>query len=219
MPEAATEIANYGVERWNYRRTAAYGSPHYKLDGSKGQDRMHPSSVYLSKDRKCVFLGLPDMRSDVMQMQVGWRLAMADGTRFENRAHLTPFVLGAFVPAVEGFDDVTVDLTPRRPADTAAKVVASPAEGERLYQAIGCMACHTTNGAAQLGPTWRGLFGSRRRFTDESSATADEAYLRESILEPAVRVVPGFEAPMPSYAGILDDTQIESLVMYIKTLQ
>jgi mono/diheme cytochrome c family protein len=215
----ATGLANYSVERWNYRRSPAYGSPHYRLDGSKGQDRMYPSSVYLSRDRRSVFIGLPDMRAGVMQMQVGWRLAAADGTWFENVAHFTPFVLGAFNPAAEGFEAVTVDLTPRAPPATEIAGAATLAEGEKLSQTIGCIACHTTSGMAQLGPTWRGLFGSRRRFADESSATADEAYLRESILNPMARVVPGFEAPMPGYAGILNERQVESLVLYIKTLQ
>jgi mono/diheme cytochrome c family protein len=154
-----------------------------------------------------------------MQMQVGWQLAAADGSRLENVAHFTPFVLGAFSPGAEGFEDVKVDLTPRAPAETASDVAASLAEGQRLYQAIGCAACHTTTGLAQLGPTWRGLFGSRRKLADQSTATADEAYIRESILEPGAKVVPGFEAPMPSYAGILNGSQVESLVLYIKSLQ
>lgn len=217
--QVATDLTNYSVERWNYQRSAAYGSPHFKLNGSKGQDRMHPSSAYLSKDRKKVFLGLPDMRSDVMQMQVDWRLAASDGGQFENRAHFTPFVLGEFAPAAEGFDDLKVDLTPRSPAEVAPDVAASLDEGQRLYQAVGCVACHTATGVGQLGPTWRGLYGSRRQFADGSTAVVDDAYLRESILDPGAKVVPGYEAPMPSYAGILNERQIESLVLYIRTLK
>jgi hypothetical protein len=50
----------------------------------------------------------------------------------------------------------------------------------------------------------------------------NEAYLRESILQPTAQVAAGFEKgeyAMPSYAGVLDDGQIESLVLYIKTLK
>ena len=56
----------------------------------------------------------------------------------------------------------------------------------------------------------------------EQKVTADEAYLRESILQPTAQVAAGFEKgeyAMPSYAGVLDDGQIESLVLYIKTLK
>src|SRR5262249_8551062 len=56
--QQATNPANYSVERWNYKRTANYGSPHFKIDGSKGQEIMTPSSAYFSKDRKKVFIGI-----------------------------------------------------------------------------------------------------------------------------------------------------------------
>ncbi len=48
---------------------------------------------------------------------------------------------------------------------------------------------------------------------------ADEAYLRESILSPAVRVVEGREVEMPSYVGVLSGNEVESLIEYIKSLQ
>ena len=52
--------------------------------------------------------------------------------------------------------------------------------------------------------------------------TADEAYLRESILEPSAKIVSGYEkgeAGMPSYAGVLTDPQIESIILFIKSLK
>ena len=218
-PEKALDLANYAVERWNYRRTAAYGSPHYKLDGTKGQDRLEPASIYLSRDRRAVFLGLPAMRTGVMQMQLAWKLSLRDGTAFENLAHFTPFALAKFDPVAEGFEPLTVDLTPRRqPATAPARLPPTRQEGERLALAVGCAACHTITGAAQLGPSWLGLFGSKRTLANGTTVVADEAYLRESITEPAAKVVPGFEAPMPSYGGILDESQVESLVLYIKGL-
>ena len=55
-------------------------------------------------------------------------------------------------------------------------------------------------------------------FTDGSTAVADEAYLREKILEPMKRRVTTGMVEMPSYRGVLTDAQIESLVLYIKTL-
>jgi hypothetical protein len=58
------------------------------------------------------------------------------------------------------------------------------------------------------GPTWKELFGTQREFKGGEPAIADEAYLRESMLEPAVKVVSGFEkndTQMPSYAGVLTE--------------
>lgn len=220
-PQAATNAANYSVERWNYRRTANYGSPHFKLDGTPGQEWMTPSSAYLSRDAKSVFIGIPDMKP-VMQMRLGWALVTREGASFEQNAYFTPRELTPFDAVAEGFAGVTIDLTPRIRPPAATPVTVE--EGRKLSGLMGCAACHsldmTTEG--KVGPTWKGLFGMQRNFKNGEPAVADEAYLRESILEPTAKVVAGFEkndTGMPSYAGVLTDAQIQALVLYIKTLQ
>jgi cytochrome c2 len=97
-------------------------------------------------------------------------------------------------------------------------------EGQKLAQFMGCAACHSIDGttAGKVGPTWKGLFGSQREFKEGEPAIADDAYLREAILEPTAKIVLGFEkndAGMPSYAGVLTDAQIEALILYIKSLK
>jgi len=216
-----TDPANFSVERWNYRRTASYGSPHFKLDGSTGQEWMTPSSAYLSRDNKSVFIGIPDMKP-AMQMRIGWALATRDGASFEQNSYFTPYELMRFAPTSEGFKPVTIDLTPRTSQAPATPVTVE--EGRKLSALVGCTACHSTDGVTgpKVGPTWKGLFASQREFKDGEPAVADEAYLRESILEPTAKVVLGFEkndTGMPSYAGVLTDAQIEALVLYIKTLK
>ncbi|MCI0536560.1 MAG: c-type cytochrome [Verrucomicrobiales bacterium] len=222
LDEKAADSANFSAERWNYKRTANYGSPHFKLDGSKGQETMVPSSAYLSKDRKCVFIGIPEMKP-AMQMRVGWALTAQMGMEFQQNAYFTPHEMAPFDPASEGFDPVTVDLVPKT-AESVATTTASAEEGKRLAELMGCVACHSSDGSAveKVGPTWKGLFGSQVALSDGRKAVADEAYLRESIKEPAAQVVSGFdksEAGMPSYEGVISDTQIESLILYIKTIK
>lgn len=217
----AGERANFSAERWNYKRTANYGSPHFKLDGSPGQEAMIPSSAYLSKDGKSVFIGIPDMKP-VMQMRLGWSLATREGVRFERNAYFTPHQLVRFDPAQNGFDPLTVDLAPKT-AGAAEVAKVSAEEGKRVAEMMGCVACHSTDGTVvgKVGPTWKGLFGSQVLFADSGAAVADEAYLRESIKEPAAKVVRGFEkseAGMPSYEGVISDAQIEALILYLKTL-
>jgi len=219
----AGDPVNFSAERWNYARTANYGSPHFKLDGTKGQEPMIPSSAYLSKDGKSVFIGISGMRP-VMQMRLGWALATRQGLSFEQNAYFTPYELARFDPAAEGFEPLAVDLTPRKTQVVAASTPATAEEGKRVWELMGCVACHSTDGSTigKVGPTWKGLFGRPRVFADGSKTIADEAYLRESIREPAAKVVSGFEksdAGMPSYEGVLSDAQIEALVLYIKTLQ
>ena len=221
----AADPASYSAERWNYKRTPEYGSPHLKLDGSTGQEFMTASSAYLSADGLSVLVGFPDMKS-CHQMRIGWGLQSADGLPAQNTAYFTPWELMTFNAAKEGFAaDLKVDLTPRQAlATTQSKPTA--AEGERLYQMFGCMACHSTDGTlvGKVGPSWKGLFGTERNIAKgmKGKVKADEAYLRESITNPSAKVVQGFEkfdTGMPIYAGILNDSQIESLILYIKSLK
>lgn len=221
----AEDPANYSGERWNYQRTEKYGSPHLKLDGSSGQEWMTASSAYLSEDGKSVMVGFPDMKGAVHQMRVGWGIKSDEGLPAQNTAYFTPADLLPFDGAALGFGSIEVDLTPRA-AVAAVMGKASVAEGEKLYQMYGCMACHSTDGTLQgkVGPSWRGLFGSDREIANSKQKTvkADAEYLRESILNPGAKVVKGFEkfdAGMPIYEGILNEVQVESLVLFIESLK
>ncbi|MCA1962523.1 MAG: c-type cytochrome [Prosthecobacter sp.] len=224
-PKLATDPASYSAERWNYKRTAEYGSPHLKPDGSAGQEFMTASSAYLSQDGMSVLVGFPGMKAGVSQMRIGWGLKSADGLKAENTAYFTPWELANFDAEKEGFGRIEVDLTPR--AVTAAAMAKPTAEeGARLYQMFGCMACHSTDGSTvgKVGPSWKGLYGSEREIAKgmKGKVKADAAYLRESILNPGAKVVKGFEkfdTGMPIYAGILNDSQIDSLILYIETLK
>ena len=220
--KAAGDPANYSAERWNYARTAEYGSPHFKPDGGKGQETMPPSSAYLSKDGKSVFIGIPDIKP-VMQMRLAWALATREGAHFEQNAYFTPYEPVPFDSIAEGFAPLTVDLTPRSPTAITA-IPQTAEEGKRTAELMGCVACHSADGSTlgKVGPTWKGLFGHEVLFTNGVKTIADEAYLRESIKEPTAKVVRGFDksdAGMPSYEGVISDAQIEALILYIKSLQ
>lgn len=220
----ATDPANFNGERWNYKRTHDYGSPHLKLDGSTGQEWVTPSSAYLSQDGKSVFVGIPDMKAGVHQMRIGYGLESADGLAAANTAYFSPWELATFDPAKEGFGNITVDLTPRQ-KEAVVMVKPTVEEGAKLYQMIGCMACHSIDGSTvgKVGPSWKGIYGTERILgKGGKSALADDEYLRESIVNPSAKVVKGFEkfdTGMPIYAGILNESQIESLILYIKSLK
>ncbi len=225
-PKRAADASSYSLQTWGYQRTHKYGSPQFKADGTPGQDSLTPSAAYLSRDGKSVFIAVPGLKP-VEQLRVGWSLATATGAAFDDNAYTTPYELAKFDPRAEGFGDITIDLTPR----AAAAVAAGPVnleEGKRVAQMFACVACHfeTVNRFAErAGPTWRGLAGSQRAVFVEGKATnvtADDAYLRESILNASAKIAAGFEKgefAMPSYAGVLSDSQIDSLVLYIKSLK
>lgn len=91
--------------------------------------------------------------------------------------------------------------------------------GQRVSSNAGCVACHSSDGSRLVGPTWAGLWNAERPFTDGSSAVADENYLRESIMEPNAHIVEGY-APnqMPTYAGRLEEHELNMIIAYIESL-
>ncbi len=95
-----------------------------------------------------------------------------------------------------------------------------PAEvGKQLYSDKGCVACHSIDGADGVGPTWKGLFGKNRIFADGTSILADENYIKESILYPGEKILEGYGPVMPSYKGLLEDSDITAIIEYIKSLK
>ncbi len=100
----------------------------------------------------------------------------------------------------------------RRPAD----LQTDEQWGERLANQSGCTACHSTDGSTRAGPTWRGLSGRTESMTDGTVVHVDDAYIRESILNPQARIVRGFAPVMQPFR--LQDRQLNALVSYIRSL-
>jgi cytochrome c oxidase subunit 2 len=91
--------------------------------------------------------------------------------------------------------------------------------GREVAARHGCLACHTEDGQAHIGPTWRGLFGSQVRLADGRTVLADEQYLTRSMMDPQADIVEGYQPIMPTYLGQLDAVQTAALVEFIKSLQ
>jgi cytochrome c oxidase subunit 2 len=91
------------------------------------------------------------------------------------------------------------------------------AAGQKLFTERMCVTCHYADSGAR-GPVLNGLPGSEVRLRDGQSVTADDTYLRESILSPAARVAAGYQPVMPTYAGQLGEEDVAALIAYIKSL-
>lgn len=91
------------------------------------------------------------------------------------------------------------------------------AEGQQIY-AANCQSCHTIDGGEATGPTWQGLFGSEVPLEGGETVTADEEYIRQSIVDPNAQIHEGYPPVMPSFEGRLTDEQIDAVIAYIQTL-
>ena len=100
----------------------------------------------------------------------------------------------------------------------AQRPAARPAEaGKLIYQTYGCDACHGPNANAHA-PALAGLYGSQVHLKDGASVLADDAYLRDAILDPNKQVVAGYQPIMPAYKGQIDEEGIFKLIAYLKSL-
>ena len=91
-------------------------------------------------------------------------------------------------------------------------------QGERLFGQYGCSTCHQLEGQGR-GPNLRGVYGSRISLADGRSAIVDDAFIRESILNPNAHIVAGYKPDvMPSYTGQISEEGLLQLIVYIKSL-
>ncbi len=109
-----------------------------------------------------------------------------------------------------------------KPADYQAwlsgQVPGEPAAvtGGKLFQQLGCARCHQSE-AQQQGPSLADLFGRRVELQSGASVVADEAYLRESILNPKAKIVAGYRPVMPTFQGLISEEGLHQVIAYIKS--
>ena len=120
-----------------------------------------------------------------------------------------------------------------RPDDGGLAPGSLAARGWQLYTQLRCAGCHSTNGnapqpdspiglAAAVGPSFKGLYGSRVKLTSGQTVTADDGYLFASIAAPDAQIVGGFGPGVMTEiipAGAFTPAQIHALIAYIKTLK
>jgi cytochrome c oxidase subunit II len=92
------------------------------------------------------------------------------------------------------------------------------ARGQKAFQELACHTCHMED-AGGRGPSLRGLFGSQVKLADGTTVVADEAYLRESILNPQAKLVAGYQPLMPTFQGLVSEEALMGLIEYVKSLQ
>jgi cytochrome c oxidase subunit 2 len=91
------------------------------------------------------------------------------------------------------------------------------ASGEELFAAKACNTCHRPDSAARA-PILNGIVGTKVALADGSTVTVNDDYIRESILNPASKVVAGYQPLMPTFKGTITEEELMQLVNYVKSL-
>jgi cytochrome c oxidase subunit II len=90
-------------------------------------------------------------------------------------------------------------------------------KGGKLFDDLACSNCHKQDGSGRC-PSLVGLYRKHVQLADGRVITADEAYIRESILQPSAKVVAGFQPLMPTFQGLVNEEGVVQLIEYIKSL-
>ena len=89
--------------------------------------------------------------------------------------------------------------------------------GQKLFEENACGNCHKPDNSGRC-PSLVGLFGKTVELSGGGTVKADEAYIRESILNPSAKVVAGYQPVMPTFQGLVTEEGVVQLVEYIKSL-
>ncbi len=166
-------------------------------------------------------LSIPSMRVQQAilpgRTTTAWFQAIAPGT--------FPLYTGAFsVPTQDSLRTAVISLNQ---ADYAAWLAAVGdifagrtlvEVGEFLYTREGCKACHSLDGTTVVGPSFKNVYGFEFLTTTGETVLADDAYIKESILDPNASIIDGYQPVMTPYAGKLGDKEIEAIIEFLKTL-
>lgn len=90
-------------------------------------------------------------------------------------------------------------------------------EGRRLFHEKGCSGCHEGNSVVHAPPL-EGLYGKQVALNSGEVVTADDQYIRDSILLPAKQVAAGYPNLMPSFTGHISEAEIMQIIAYLKSL-
>ncbi len=101
---------------------------------------------------------------------------------------------------------------------TSGSVQGSMAsEGEALFRRYGCSGCHGRN-ATVRAPLLDGVYGHAVPLADGRVITADERYIRDSILRPRSEVVAGYDPVMPTFENQINESDLLKIIDYIKSI-
>jgi cytochrome c oxidase subunit 2 len=89
--------------------------------------------------------------------------------------------------------------------------------GAKVFQASGCPTCHVADGTG-LAPSLLGVYGHTVKLTTGETITADDSYVRESILVPRAKIVFGYKPIMPSFQGQMTEEQLNNVIAYVRAL-
>jgi cytochrome c oxidase subunit II len=129
--------------------------------------------------------------------------------------------VAAYVASVAGTGSASQGAPPTlTAAPPSSGGGAAAAAGAKLFESLGCSGCHSLTGRTLVGPTFKGLYGSKVTLSTGQTVTADDAYLLQSIEDPDAKIVKGFPKGVMSATirpGSVPEAKAKQLIAFIKS--
>lgn len=216
-PDNAYEVRVHG-QKWSW----AFTYPNGYVDSELHVPVNTPIKITLSAEDVLHSFFVPDFRvkRDAVpgRYTVCWFEAMEAGespiycAEYCGTGH-SEMLSKVIVHEPGGFEkwlETAADFIKTMPPEEAGKVV---------YTKRGCGQCHSIDGTAGIGPTFKGLYGISQPIVGGASVPVDDNFIRESILQPAAKVAAGYDPVMPTFQGRIKNAEIDVLIAYIKSLK
>jgi cytochrome c oxidase subunit 2 len=92
-------------------------------------------------------------------------------------------------------------------------------QGKEVYETKGCVACHSVDGSEKIGPSHKGLYQRKVELADGRTVVADDNYIRGHIENPRGSLVKGYNPVMPTFKGLITETEMNALMAYLKSIK
>ncbi|HWF12516.1 MAG TPA: c-type cytochrome [Candidatus Acidoferrales bacterium] len=121
--------------------------------------------------------------------------------------------MNAVIEVSDSAQDISADGLPASESSASASTLP----GKAIMDQKGCLACHSVDGTVSVGPSFKGLWGTKAELTDGTSPTVDAAYVKDMIESPGKKVVKGFPPVMPKLP--VSDEELGQIIEYLKALR
>ncbi|MCP4549806.1 MAG: c-type cytochrome [bacterium] len=215
-PRDAQEIV-VTARMWNWDFQYPNGEVTDSLHVAMGQ----PVKLIMQSDDVAHSLAIPALR---LKQQV---LPDRTSTTWFQADRPDTFSLRSHTFSGDGYGDMKAALIVHRPELYAEWVKSisdifagkTPVEvGEILYTTLSCKACHSLDGTRLVGPSLKDVYGNTFATVSGESVVVDDEYVRESILDPGVSIIDGYDAVMTPYRGRIEEREINAIIAWLKTI-
>ena len=143
--------------------------------------------------------------------------AIVNGRVHFEKAGVYSIVCHEYCGAAHQNMNATIEVSDQAADISAEGLPTTGAPGRKILEDKGCLACHSLDGSAGVGPTFKGMWGKSVELTDGSTHILDADFVRDLILHPSKDVVKGYEPLMPAVP--LNDEEIRQIEEYLKDLK